>query len=72
MLTYFQALSDVAEALHNYRKERSGLTTEEGKVLDDIQDILIALHREEQRAMDRWMDDSRHDDTRVDSYGGTE
>lgn len=71
-MTYFQALSDVAEAMHNYRKEHSGLTTGEGKVLDDIQEILLGLHREEQAFIDRWVEDIRGDDTDIHSFGGTE
>lgn len=72
MLTYFQALSDVAEVIHNYRREHSGLTTGEGKVLADIQEALLGLHREEQAFMDRWLEDIHGNDIDAHSYGGTE
>lgn len=65
-MSYITALSDVYEALEQYRKDHSGLTTDQGKVLRDVFDIIEVLADAEHREMDKWYDDNyKH-------YGGTE
>lgn len=65
-MAYITALSDVYEALEQYRKDHSGMTTDQGDTLRDVMEIVTDLADGEYRRMDKWFEDN---DKR---YGGAE
>lgn len=65
-MAYITALSDVYEALEQYRKDHSSMTTDQGDTLRDVMEIVTDLADAEYRRMDKWFEDNDN------QYGGTE